>query len=87
MLFVSGEATNGRVGIGTTDITGSKLVINNNGTGLPGLQIITTGSKPAASATYRGAIFVEQGTPDVVWMCLQKNVSGTYQWVMIARGE
>jgi hypothetical protein len=99
-LFIIGNGTNdgnrknamtvlknGNVGIGTTEASGAKLVVKNGGDGLPGLRIITAGSKPAASADYRGAIFVEQGTPDVVWMCLQKNAAGTYQWVMIARGE
>ena len=82
-----GMIISGNVGIGTTSPTSSKLVIQNSGDGLPGLQIITTGTKPAPSATYRGAIFIEQGTPDKVYMCLQTSTSGSYQWVLIAIGE
>lgn len=76
----------GNIGIGTTGLA-AKLAVQNAGDGVPGLQIITTGTKPAAAAAYRGAIFVEQGNPDLVWMCLQKNTSGEYQWVLLVRGE
>jgi hypothetical protein len=85
-------STIGNVGIGTTDATSAKLVIQNSGgdQAAPGIQIITTGTKPVASAAYRGAIFVEQGTtptPDLVYICLKKNTDGQYHWVLIARGE
>jgi hypothetical protein len=80
----------GNVAIGTTEATGAELVVKGNNAGVPGLQIITTGTKPAASEAYRGAIFVEQGSsgvPDKVYMCLKMNADGSYQWVQIAIGQ
>ena len=78
----------GALTIGTME-AGAMLVVKNAGDGNPGLRIITTGTKPTASAAYRGAIFVEQGTtpnPDKVYICLKMNADA-YQWVQIAIGE
>jgi hypothetical protein len=76
----------GNIGIGTTGLA-AKLAVQNAGDGVPGLQIITTGTKPAAAAAYRGAIFIEQGNPDLVWICLQRNNPGEYHWVLWIRGD
>jgi len=77
----------GNVGIGAASPDGAKLVVQNGGDGTPALRLITTGTKPACDATNRGSVFVEQGTPDQVFMCLQKSVASTYQWVLLAVGE
>lgn len=77
----------GSAGIGTASPSGAKLVVQNSGDGTPGLRLVTTGSKPVCDATNRGSIFVEEGTPDKVYMCLQKSVASTFQWVLLALGE
>ena len=79
--------SSGTVGIGIVPSTATMLTIRNDGLGATGIRIITTGLKPECNSSFRGSIFVEEGIPDLVFMCLQKGTPGNYQWVLITRGE
>lgn len=53
-----------------------------------GVQVNTTGTRPAASATYQGQLWLERGgagVADVLSMCM-KSATDTYSWVTIATG-
>lgn len=53
-----------------------------------GTEINTTGTKPVASETYRGQIWVERGgagARDRLYVCL-KSDSDTFSWLEVANG-
>jgi len=81
--FIIDDAT-GSVGIGTTEAVNSKLDVNGN------IRIRGTGtSLPAADASYRGVMYLLQGSggqPDKLYLCMMKS-DASYQWVLIARGD
>ncbi len=81
--------SNGSVGIGMAAPAGARLVVQNSGDGAPALQFVTTGSKPACAAAYRGAMFYAQsasGTADVLYICMKMSTDA-YQWVQAAIGN
>jgi hypothetical protein len=84
-LIVSGAGNSsfvGNVGIGTTDATNAKLDVNGN------IRIRGTGTGlPTAGVSYRGVMYLLQGTPDKLYMCMAKNNGTDYHWVLIAIGE
>lgn len=87
--LIYGDMSAGTVGISSAAPSGAKLVVQNGGDGKPGLQLITTGSKPACGETYRGAFFNEAGgagVTDKVYVCLKMSTDA-YQWVLVARGD
>jgi len=79
------------IGVGTIEAVNSKLDVNGN------IRIRGTGtatppdvSDPAVGATYRGVMYLQQGTggnPDKLFMCMLKSDGTNYQWVLIARGD
>jgi hypothetical protein len=76
----------GNVGIGTTEALNAMLDVNGN------IRIRGTGTAqpPAASASYRGVMYLQKGSgtdPDKLYMCMMKSNQSDYQWVLVARGD
>jgi len=70
------------VGIGTNEAVNASLDVNGN------IRIRGSGDAlPAASAAYRGVMYLLQGTPDKLFLCMQKSTAGQYQWVLVSRGD
>jgi hypothetical protein len=82
----------GNVGIGTTSPQAALQVQSSANTAAliiatPGA--VSSGGVPTAAcnSTDRGGLIIVQGTPDIVYICLQMNSAGSYQWVQLARGQ
>lgn len=69
-------------------VAGSTLVVNGGKVAIGNLQLVGTGaSLPTPGPEYRGSIFMLQGTPDKLYICMQKGTGGQYKWALMNKGE